>query len=73
MSLEIKSCVLDSWDFFHKIVLGQSMAQEIRSQEIVLRKIYPKKKKQEKNPKSCENEFKYKTFSLERLLYASVL
>ena len=58
MSLEIKSCVLDSWDFFHKIVLGQSMSQEIRSQEIVLRKIYPKK-----SPKSCKNEFKYKTFS----------
>ena len=31
-----------------KIVLGLSMSQEIRSQEIVLRKIYPKKKKTRK-------------------------
>ena len=34
MSLEIKSCVLDSWDFFPKIVWGLPIkSQEIRSQE----------------------------------------
>jgi len=33
MSLEIKSCVLDSWDFFPKIVWGLPIkSQEIRSQ-----------------------------------------
>ena len=33
-SLEIKSCVLDSWDFFPKIVWGLPIkSQEIRSQE----------------------------------------
>jgi len=32
--LEIKSCVLDSWDVFPKIVWGLSIkSQEIRSQE----------------------------------------
>ena len=32
MSLEIKSCVLDSWDFFPKIVWGLPIkSQEIRS------------------------------------------
>ena len=29
----------------------------------VLRKIYPKKKNQEKSPKTCENEVKSKKFS----------
>ena len=34
MSLEIKSCVSDSWDFFPKIVWGRPIkSQEIRSQE----------------------------------------
>ena len=34
MSLEIKSCVLGSWDFFPKIVWGPPIkCQEIRSQE----------------------------------------
>jgi len=34
MSLEIKSCVLDSWGFFPKIVWGLPIkSQEIRSQE----------------------------------------
>ena len=34
MSLEIKSCVLDSWDFFPKIESGLPIkSQEIRSQE----------------------------------------
>ena len=34
MSLEIKSCVLDSWNFFPKIVWGLPIkSQEIRSQE----------------------------------------
>ena len=33
-SLEIKSCVLDSWDFFPKIVWGLPIkSQEIRSQK----------------------------------------
>ena len=39
----------------------------------VPKKIYPKKKKtQEKSPKSCENEVKFKTFK-KRLFYASAL
>ena len=34
MSLEIKSCVLDSWAFFPKIVWGLPIkSQEIRSEE----------------------------------------
>ena len=35
MSLEIKSCVLDSWNFFPKIVRGLPIkSQKIRSQEL---------------------------------------
>ena len=47
MSLEIKSCVLDSWDFFPKIVWGaasKNSENKITGNK-VLQKIYPKKKK----------------------------
>ena len=52
MSLEIKSCVLDSWDFFPKIVWGLPIkSQEIRSQkkspeENIRGKEKPRKKSQ---------------------------
>ena len=59
-SLEIKSWVLDSWDFFHKRVWG-------------LPTYLKKKKTKKKSPESCENEIKSKTFSKKRLFYASVL
>ena len=72
--LEMKSCVLDSWDIFPKIVWGLSIkSQEIRSQE---RKSWGKyirrKKTKKKSPKSCKSKVKSRTFSCKILIYASV-
>ena len=57
---EIKSWVLDFWNFFSKIMWGLP----IKSQEIRWKgKIALKKKCTKKSPKSWENEIKTETFS----------